>query len=210
MSLITYKIILIGNSGVGKTSLFRKLSGAEFLAKNISTIGIDKKTLEYNIDIGNQKKNFSISLFDTAGQEKFRAVTKSYYKESEGILLMYDITERKSFDNVEMWVNSIKESIDSSNNSKFEIFLIGNKLDLIGQEGKKREVIENEAKDACKKFNMIWGGELSTKDIELDDLKKIFEKYVRDLYEKIGEKKVQKQKVQKVQKYKKKTKWCFL
>ena len=206
MSQITYKIILIGNSGVGKTSLFRKLSTGEFIARNISTIGIDKKTLDYSIDINNQKKNFRISLFDTAGQEKFRAITKSYYKESEGIFLMYDITDRKSFDNVEMWVNSIKDSIDSGNNSKYEIFLIGNKLDLINEEGKERQVTEEEAKDACNKFNMIWGNELSTKDIKYDDLKNIFEKYVRDLYQKVGEKQVKKQKIQKVQKYKKKGK----
>ena len=206
MSQITYKIILIGNSGVGKTSLFRKLSTGEFIPKNISTIGIDKKTLDYSIDINNQKKNFRISLFDTAGQEKFRAITKSYYKESEGIFLMYDITDRKSFDNVEMWVNSIKDSIDSGNNSKYEIFLIGNKLDLINEEGKERQVTEEEAKDACDKFNMIWGNELSTKDIKYDDLKNIFEKYVRDLYQKVGEKQVKKQKIQKVQKYKKKGK----
>ena len=119
---------------------------------------------------------------------------------------MYDITDRKSFDNVEMWVNSIKDSIDSGNNSKYEIFLIGNKLDLINEEGKERQVTEEEAKDACNKFNMIWGNELSTKDIKYDDLKNIFEKYVRDLYQKVGEKQVKKQKIQKVQKYKKKGK----
>ena len=206
--IINYKIILIGNSGVGKTSLFRKLSTGEFIAKNISTIGIDKKTLDYTINIQNEKKNFNISLFDTAGQEKFRAVTKSYYKESEGILLMYDITDKKSFDNVEMWINSIRESI--GNNSNVVIFLIGNKLDLIGNEGKEREVTEEEAKDACEKFNMIWGKELSTKDIQMNDLKNMFEEYVKNIFEKVGAKEGTGQKVKGVGKYKKKKKLCFI
>ena len=209
MKAINYKIILIGNSGVGKTSLFRKLSTGEFLPKNISTIGIDKKTLEYSIDVNNEKKNFNISLFDTAGQEKFRAVTKSYSKESEGILLMYDITDRKSFDNVEMWINSIRESIDS-HNSKCVVFLIGNKLDLIGEEGRDRQVTEEEAKDACEKFNMKWGKEMSIKDFDFKDLKIMFEEYVIDIYEKVGSKEVVKQNVKNVKKYQKKKKWCFI
>ena len=206
--IISYKIILIGNSGVGKTSIFRKLSTGEFLAKNISTIGIDKKTLDYTINIKNEKKNFSISLFDTAGQEKFRAVTKSYFKESEGILLMYDITDKKSFDNVEIWINSIRDSI--GNNSNFVIILIGNKLDLIGKEGKEREVTEEDAKEACEKFNMIWGKELSTKDITNIDLKNMFEEYVKNIFEKVGTKEGTEQKIKGVGKYKKKKKFCFI
>ena len=79
MAQVNYKFILIGNSGVGKTSFFRKLSTGEFYEKNISTIGIEKKTFDLKIeaekDGKTEEKKFNISLFDTAGQEKFRAIT---------------------------------------------------------------------------------------------------------------------------------------
>jgi small GTP-binding protein len=136
-----YKLILIGNAGVGKTSIFRKLSTGQFTETNISTIGVEKKT--FFIDILNKKKqqeNVSVILFDTAGQEKFRAITKNYFRGSDGILLIYDITEKNSFEQVEAWIDSIKESIGKEAESKYIIFLIGNKLDLINQEGYKREV----------------------------------------------------------------------
>ena len=186
---INYKFILIGNSGVGKTSIFRKLSTGEFHEKNISTIGIEKKSLDVSIEIDKdgktEKKTFNISFFDTAGQEKFRAVTLSYYKETDGILLLYDITDRKSFDNVSIWVNSIKEAIEG-NESKYAIILIGNKLDLVEEEKKERQVTEEEAKEACETYKMIWGGERSTKTIKFEELNELFAEYVKEVYKKVG------------------------
>ena len=92
MSSINYRFILIGNSGVGKTSFFRKLSTGEFYEKNISTIGIEKKTFNLDINMDNngkpENKKFDIYLFDTAGQEKFRAITFNYFKGTDGILLI--------------------------------------------------------------------------------------------------------------------------
>ena len=126
MSEVNYKIVLIGNSGVGKTSLFRKLSTGEFNEKNISTIGIEKKSLEVNLNIGasgSKKTTFTISLYDTAGQEKFRAITLNYFKGSDGIFLLYDITNKMSFDNVEGWIDSIRNSIDNSGDNKYAIVL---------------------------------------------------------------------------------------
>ena len=93
MSEINYKFILIGNSGVGKGSFLRKLSTGEIKEKNVSTIGMGKKTILLTLDIINKegikkKQKFNISLFDTAGQEKFRSITKNYYKGSDGIFLL--------------------------------------------------------------------------------------------------------------------------
>ena len=174
MSKVNYKFILIGNSGVGKSSIFRYLSTGEFIDGTVASIGIDKKTLEVSIEVKEQNKNvkkdFEISLFDTAGQEQFRSITLSYYKGTDGILLLYDITDRDSFDNIEMWVDSIKNSIDSKVESKYAIILIGNKLDLAQEDESKRKVTEEEAKAACDKYKMIWGGEHSTKDITYDEL----------------------------------------
>ena len=213
MSEVNYKIILIGNSGVGKTSLFRKLSTGEFNEKNISTIGIEKKSLEVNLNIGasgSKKTTFTISLYDTAGQEKFRAITLNYFKGSDGIFLLYDITNKISFDHVETWVNSIRESIDNSGNSKYAIVLIGNKLDLVEEGVEERQVKEEEAKAACKKYDMIWGREQSTKGIDIDKLNELFGEYVGEIYSRIGVKNIGKQNTKKIaEKKKKKSNACF-
>ena len=214
MSQINYKITLIGNSGVGKTSLFKKLYTGIFHEKNISTIGVEKTTMDVTIDTENkdgkkEKKSFSISLFDTAGQEKFKSITFNYFKGSDGILLIYDITSRQTFDQISYWIDNIKEAIDSKENSKYTIILIGNKLDLIDEANFKRQVTEEEAMDTCEKYDLFWGGEHSTKKIELEDLNKLFGEYVGEIYKKVGEKVNKKQKFIKVDNYKKKKKGCF-
>ena len=135
---ITYKIIMIGDSTVGKTCLFRKLTTGVYSDKNITSIGIDRKTFPLNVKIieneEEKDRNFSIQLWDTAGQERFRAITKGYIKDSQGLLLMYDITNKDSFDNIEKWITSIQDLFgkddDKENDEKFLIFLIGNKKDL--------------------------------------------------------------------------------
>ena len=200
MSSINYKFVLIGNSGAGKTSFFRKLSTGEFYEKNISTIGVEKKTFELNLDIINdegktEKKSFVISLFDTAGQEKFRAITHNYYKEADGILLIYDIDDKSSFESIEMWIESIRQNMGSNDVSKYAMILIGNKSDLIEEEIKERKVTEDEAKQICEKYDIIWGGEQSIRSIGFEELRKLFDEYVIKIYKKIGEKKSWKESV---------------
>ena len=213
MSKINYKFILLGNSGVGKTSIFRYLSTGVFSESNISTLGIEKKTLYYSYELEEKEKNknkikkimkdFTISLFDTAGQEKFRSITLNYYKLAHGILLLYDITDRESFDSVETWINQIKDAIGAKDGAKYVIILVGNKLDLVKEDESKRKVKEEEAQNACEKYNIIWGGEQSIKDIKFEELNRLFEKYVKIVYNYIGETNTGKQKEKKVENYKK-------
>ena len=190
---ITYKIILIGDSSVGKTCLFKKLTSGTYSDKNISTIGVDRKSFFLNIKINEKgqeiEKSFQIHLWDTAGQERFRSITKGYFKDSQGLLLMYDITNKETFDNSENWINGIKDSLgqdeDKKNNdNKYIIILLGNKLDLAVNDGRK--VTTEEANELCKKFDIIWGGEVSAKDSTIDDLRKKFEEYTKEIYNKIG------------------------
>ena len=213
MSSLNYKIVLIGHSSVGKTALFRKIETGEFYDRNISTIGIGKKTLYMDIEEDNNgkkiKKNICVSLFDTAGQEKYKSTTLNYFKGAEGIILMYDITNRQSFDNVEEWINSIKESIGNAHSLEYVIMLMGNKLDLVDEDEKLRKVTEDEAEDICHKFNMIWGGERSVKDIKYDDLIKLFNQFIGKIYKVIGEKYKDKQKLKAIKNYNnKKEKGC--
>ena len=206
MSSLNYKIVLIGNSSVGKTALFRKIETGEFYDRNISTIGIGKKTLYMDIEEDNNvkkiKKNICVSLYDTAGQEKYKATTLNYFKGADGIILMYDITNRGSFDNIEEWINSIKESIGNAHSLEYIIMLIGNKLDLVDEDEQNRTVKEDEAEDICHKFNMIWGGEISIKNIKYDDLIKLFNQFIEKIYKIIGEKYKDKQKLNAIKNYK--------
>ena len=214
MSKIEYKFILIGNSGVGKTSILKFLSTGVFPQEIISTIGVDKKTLNVSVEVEENnkkiKKDFIISLFDTAGQEKFRSIAATYYRGSDGILLLYDITDRNSFESIEMWINSIIESIGKKADSKYVILLIGNKLDLVNEDSSKREVEEQEAIDICKKFKLLWGGERGIKSLKFEELNELFAEYVKQIYNEIGEKKGKEQKAKSIKKYKFKKKCCAL
>ena len=213
-SKIEYKVVLIGNSAVGKTSLFKKLTTGEFNEKNISTIGMDKRSLSTEIEVNENntlvKKQMDISLVDTAGEERFRSITKNYFKESDGILLLYDVTNKESFKNVEIWIHSIHDSLGNHKDSKYEIILIGNKVDLIGVEEYVREVNEDEGKAICEEKGLIWGGETSVKNIQFQELENLFRDYVKHIYDKVGEKKIVKQVTKKMDGYKKKRKsGCF-
>ena len=214
MSEINYKIILIGNSGVGKTSFFRKISTGEFSEKNIATIGIEKKTLDFDIDINKdgkiEKKKFNISLFDTAGQEKFRAVTLNYYKGAHGILLLYDISDKSSFENIKTWIDSIRNTLGKTKDVKYAIILMGNKLDLIEEGIEERQVNEDDAKKICEEYEMIWGGEQSIKSIDFKEFIRLYGEYVKDIYKIVGENSNEKKQIiKKGMQHKKKKKGCL-
>ena len=211
---IDYNIILIGNSAVGKTSLFKKIMTGSFSEKNISTIGMDKKTfaIDAEVDDKGQKvtKNFNISLIDTAGEERFKSITKTYFKGADCVLLIYDVTNRESYDNVSMWIDSIHDSIGNHETSKYIIVLMGNKIDLIGVEGRTRAVEENEAITKCQETKLNWGGECSAKTFSDVELKNLIKGYIIKIYEKVGSKNIGHQVSKTLSKNKKKTKFCFL
>ena len=191
---IDYNIILIGNSAVGKTSLFKKIMTGSFSEKNISTIGMDKRTFTIDAEVDEQgkkvTKNFNISLIDTAGQERYKSITKTYFKGADCILLIYDVTNKESYDNVSMWIESIHDSIGNHETSKYIIVLIGNKIDLIGVDGRTRAVEENEAITKCQDSKLNWGGECSAKTFSDSDLKNLIKGYVVKIYEKVGSKNI--------------------
>ena len=181
----TYKIILLGDSAVGKTCIFKKITTGVFNEKSISTIGMDRRTLNFTIkDSEGRDLDVEVQLWDTAGQERFRTITNNYYKSSQGLLLIYDITKKDTFNNVENWINSIKETLGEED--KYLIVLIGNKVDLAEANPETREVSLDEAEEICKKDDIFWGGECSAKDFSEDKLKEIFTKYTQEIYKKVG------------------------
>ena len=137
---ITLKIILLGSSQVGKTSIFKRYFSNEFNVNMLSTIGVDLKSSFFKFDNQKVKCNF----IDTAGQEKFKAITHNYLKGVNGALLVYDVTSKDSFDLIENWVKNIYDN-NEKNVSKI---LFGNKTDLI----KERQVTAEEGKKLAKKM----------------------------------------------------------
>ncbi|MCJ8736943.1 hypothetical protein PDJAM_G00018200 [Pangasius djambal] len=119
---LLFKLLLIGDSGVGKTCVLFRFSDDAFNTTFISTIGIDFKikTVELN------GKRIKLQIWDTAGQERFHTITTSYYRGAMGILLVYDITNAKSFENISKWLRNIEEHA----NEDVERMLLGNKCDM--------------------------------------------------------------------------------
>ncbi|XP_050785710.1 ras-related protein Rab-13 isoform X1 [Gopherus flavomarginatus] len=100
-----FKLLLIGDSGVGKTCLIIRFAEDNFTSTYISTIGIDFKIRTVEIE----GKKIKLQVWDTAGQERFKTITTAYYRGAMGIILVYDITDEKSFENIQNWMKSIKE-----------------------------------------------------------------------------------------------------
>ena len=118
---ILIKLLIIGESSVGKSCLLLRFAEDKFNENFLTTIGIDFKVRKETIDDAKVK----LQIWDTAGQEKFRTITKAYYRGANGILLVFDVTKRDSFNKTRSWMTSIKESITDP----VDIVLVGNKAD---------------------------------------------------------------------------------
>ena len=100
------KLLMIGDSGVGKTCLLLRYANDSFSPTFITTIGIDFKIKQIHLD----GKDIKLQIWDTAGQERFRTITTSYFRGAQGILLVYDVTDRGSFENIRNWVSQIQHT----------------------------------------------------------------------------------------------------
>eukprot|EP01135_Chromosphaera_perkinsii_P007998 Nk52_evm70s1073 gene=Nk52_evmTU70s1073 len=116
------KLLLIGDSGVGKSCLLLRFSEDSFTPSFITTIGIDFKVRTIELD----GKRIKLQIWDTAGQERFRTITTAYYRGAMGILLVYDVTDEKSFNNIRNWIRNIEQHASENVNR----VLIGNKCDM--------------------------------------------------------------------------------
>ena len=119
-----YKILLLGDSTVGKTCFLLRYVDDSFLDLHMATIGLDYRLKTLILE---EQKIVKVQLWDTAGQDKFRAITRNYYKGASGIILIFDVTNVKSYENIKKWINEIKEEISE----KVAIVLIGNKIDNV-------------------------------------------------------------------------------
>jgi len=136
------KYLIIGNSGVGKSCLLLRYSENEYSDKHIITIGVDFKIKSLTIDGQKVKTN----IWDTAGQERFKNITVSYYKGASGVMLVYDITDKESFDKLGDWLIEVEKNAPSN---VYKI-LIGNKSDL----GDQRQVTYDQGKEFADTYEM--------------------------------------------------------
>mmetsp|Transcript_38239 Transcript_38239/g.43398 ORF Transcript_38239/g.43398 Transcript_38239/m.43398 type:complete len:216 (+) Transcript_38239:59-706(+) len=139
-----FKYIIIGDSAVGKSCLLLQFTDKRFKAEHDLTIGVEFGARTIQIS----DKNIKLQIWDTAGQESFRSITRSYYRGSVGALLVYDITRRESFEHLEKWLDETRQNA----NPNTVIMLIGNKCDLAHE----RAVTTEEGEEFAKKHNLIF------------------------------------------------------
>jgi len=137
-----YKIVLIGDSGVGKSNLLSRFTRNEFNIETKSTIGVEFATRSIQTD----GKIIKAQIWDTAGQERYRAITSAYYRGAVGALLVYDISKTATFKNVERWLSELRENASGN----IVVMLVGNKCDL----KYLREVQTETSKEFAEKNNL--------------------------------------------------------
>eukprot|EP00271_Cylindrocystis_brebissonii_P008807 TRINITY_DN23303_c0_g1_i1.p1 TRINITY_DN23303_c0_g1~~TRINITY_DN23303_c0_g1_i1.p1 ORF type:complete len:214 (-),score=27.42 TRINITY_DN23303_c0_g1_i1:71-712(-) len=153
---IRLKLLLIGDSSVGKSSLLLRFAEDSFSTTFISTIGVDFKTRTVELD-GEQTK---LSIWDTAGQERFRTITAAYYRGANGIVLVYDVTSESSFNSIRSWISNIKEH---ANENVCKI-LVGNKCDM----DDKRVITAAQGQALAKEFGISFFETSAKADINVE------------------------------------------
>ena len=151
-----FKLIIIGDSGIGKSSLLNRFSDNVYTDSYISTIGVDFKITTIEID----NKICKLQIWDTAGQERFRTITSSYYRGAHGIMVVFDITNRDSFTNLPIWLKEIYNYA----NENVKIILIGTKADLDA----KRVISYDDAMEFAIDNNMDYIETSAKKDTNID------------------------------------------
>ena len=156
MDEIKYKILLLGDSAVGKSSLMIRFTDNFFEINNVSTIGIASKIKK--IKINNQK--IKLDIYDTGGQERYHSIAQNYIRNANGIIFVFDLNQEKTFKNITNWLTTCDEVIKD-----YPKILVGNKLDL-----EDREIDTKEAEELCEKHKMKYFETSAKKDINVEKI----------------------------------------
>ena len=167
---IMVKVVLVGDSGVGKTNIMSKYLKNEFHEDSKATVGVEFGAKQFTVE-GHVIK---AQIWDTAGQERYKAITSAYYKGAKGAFIVYDITRKNTFDSVSRWVSDLTATADK----KISIILIGNKSDLEDQRQVTKEMGEEKA-------NQLQVAFLETSAMSGENLEKGFQMMINEIYKKI-------------------------
>ncbi|XP_074279645.1 ras-related protein RABA3-like [Silene latifolia] len=162
-----YKVVVIGDSAVGKSQLLSRFAKNEFSFDSKSTIGVEFQTRTLNI----QSKVIKAQIWDTAGQERYRAVTSAYYRGALGAIVVYDITKQPTYDHVSRWVDELRSHADNS----IVIMLIGNKADLAD----KRAVSTEDAVEFAEEQGLFFS---EASALSGDNVESAFLKVLEEIY----------------------------
>ncbi|KAD3068761.1 hypothetical protein R6Q59_017214 [Mikania micrantha] len=162
-----YKVVLIGDSGVGKSNLLSRFSKNEFSLDSKSTIGVEFATRSIRVD----DKVIKGQIWDTAGQERYRAITSAYYRGTVGALIVYDITRKVTFENVERWLKELRDHTDQN----IVVMLVGNKADL----SHLRAVTTDEATSFSEREDVFF---METSALEALNVEKAFTEVLTQIY----------------------------
>lgn len=168
MSTMVQKIVIIGDSGVGKSCLLVRFAENEYKDTYLSTMGLEFRFRV--IKIGDT--NVKVQLWDTAGQERFKSLTRSYYRGADGIMLVFDVTDKKSFSNVSSWLEEANSSIGIS----VPILLVGTKIDLVDE----RVISKEEIQKFAEQLNLSY---IETSAKDNINVSEGINKLVHDIYE---------------------------
>lgn len=165
---LLFKVVIIGDSGVGKSNLMTRYTTNEFSQDTPATIGVEFMTKS----VKTEGRDVKVQIWDTAGQERFRAISRSIYHGAKGAMLVYDITNQQSFDNIPNWLAELRVHVSAT----CSIFLIGNKCDLEHLRAVKKDVADRFARDNGLSF-------LETSALEKTNVDKAFEWLVKSVYD---------------------------
>jgi len=168
-----FKVVLIGDSGVGKSNLLSRFTRNEFNLESKSTIGVEFATRSLNVD----GKNIKAQIWDTAGQERYRAITSAYYRGAVGALLVYDISKHATYVNVTRWLKELRDHADSN----IVIMLVGNKSDL----KHLRAVPTDEAKAFATENGLSF---IETSALDASNVEGAFQTILTDIYRVVASK----------------------
>jgi len=164
-----FKVLILGDSFVGKTNMLKRFLNDEFDMNTKETVGVEFGSK--NFILGEKEDIVKAQIWDTAGQERYRSVTKAYYKGAKGALLVYDITRKATFENIDNWLIDLRTNADKD----ILILLIGNKSDLIDT----REISEEEARTKAEQYNIAF---LETSAKTGDNINKAFSQLIEEVY----------------------------
>ncbi|KAJ2077605.1 Rab GTPase ypt31 [Coemansia sp. RSA 988] len=171
-----FKIVLIGDSGVGKSNLLSRFARNEFNLESKSTIGVEFATRSIQVD----GKIIKAQIWDTAGQERYRAITSAYYRGAVGALLVYDIAKHPTYDNVTTWMKELRDHADSN----IVIMLVGNKSDL----RHLRAVPTEDAKQFAAENGLFF---IETSALDASNVEKSFTQILEEIYRIVSNKAIE-------------------